>query len=255
MDLKRVLLWLIAIVGVLSILQLPPIAQDTLYHSFADQNNLLGIQNFWNVFSNLPFLIIGLYGLAMYKKYKENLSAKGIDIPFLIFVIGVGLVSIGSSYYHYAPSNETLFWDRLPMTIAFMALYAMIVSIFIAKKSGKALLPWLLLCGVLSVIYWLITETIGIGDLRLYALVQFLPMVLIIAILWLYKDKSVNQGGLLWVMIWYGIAKALETFDLEVFKVLDMNISGHSLKHIAAAIASLILIRWAIKISKKNKET
>ena len=42
---------------------LPPIAQDPTYHQFADQRTLLGIPNFWNVVSNLPFVLVGAMGL------------------------------------------------------------------------------------------------------------------------------------------------------------------------------------------------
>jgi hypothetical protein len=42
---------------------LPPIPQDPSYHQFADQRTLLGIPNFWNVVSNLPFVLVGAIGL------------------------------------------------------------------------------------------------------------------------------------------------------------------------------------------------
>ena len=36
-----------------------------IYHRFADQQTLLGIPNFWNVVSNLPFILVGAVGSAM----------------------------------------------------------------------------------------------------------------------------------------------------------------------------------------------
>src|SRR3990172_102797 len=41
-------------------------AQDEVlpnYHNFADQRALWGVSNFWNVVSNLPFLLVALWGL------------------------------------------------------------------------------------------------------------------------------------------------------------------------------------------------
>jgi hypothetical protein len=49
----------IAIIGLL----LPPIPQPMSYHQFADQRPWLGIPNFGDVVSNLPFAIVGIWGL------------------------------------------------------------------------------------------------------------------------------------------------------------------------------------------------
>ena len=38
------------------------------------------------------------------------------------------MVAIGSSYYHWKPSNSRLVWDRLPMTVGFMSLVAVVIS-------------------------------------------------------------------------------------------------------------------------------
>jgi hypothetical protein len=249
LDFKRALLWMVALIAIFSVFQIPPISQDQLYHSFSDQKNISGISNFYNVLSNIPFLIVGALGFVLFIKNKTKLKELGIFIPSIIFSIGIFCVGIGSAYYHYNPNNETLIWDRLPMTIGFMALYSIIVSTFINPSSGNKLLPWLLFCGLFSVGYWGFTESIGTGDLRMYALVQFLPMVLILLILSLYTTQKVGQGKLIIVLIWYAIAKALETLDEQIFSILN-NISGHSLKHIAAAIASYYVIVWICNLHK-----
>ena len=178
--LKRLLLWLIAVITIVSIAQVPAISQTTDYHHFADERSWLGVPNFGNVISNLPFFIIGLAGIVYVANHRNQLA----DFYWggLTFSIGVLLVAFGSGYYHWAPSNETLLWDRLPMTIGFMGLYALIVSAFVKVESGVRLLPWLIVAGILSVLYWYFTESIGKGDLRWYALVQFLPMVLTLCI-------------------------------------------------------------------------
>lgn len=246
---KRLLLWFIAIIAVVSISQFPPISQDLDYHQFADQDTLFGIPNMLNVLSNIPFLLVGLYGLMFVRREKTNLGA--MYRGALTFCIGVALVSIGSGYYHWMPTNETLIWDRLPMTIAFMGLYSMIVSAFVNAQSGVRLLPWLLLAGIVSVAWWFLTESSGQGDLRWYVLVQFLPMILSMVILLSYKVDNLNKSKLVWVLGWYIIAKLLELGDLQVLEFTSL-ISGHSLKHVAAAIASFYVVAWLRTMKTSN---
>lgn len=238
---KRMLLWLIAIIAVVSIAQVPAISQSAEYHHFADERSLFGIPNFGNVFSNFPFFVIGVWGMVYVQKHKTQLGA--FYLGALTFSVGVLLVSLGSGYYHWQPSNQTLLWDRLPMTIGFMGLYALIVSAFVKAESGVKLLPWLVTAGIVSVFYWYATESLGQGDLRWYALVQFLPMILTLAILLMFKVQGLERRNLVMVLCWYGLAKILEMADLFL---LDMTkvVSGHSLKHIAAAIACYYVIRW-----------
>src|SRR3954464_2783902 len=101
-----------------AMLLLPPIPQDQSYHQFADQRTLLGIPNFWNVISNLPFVVIGGIGLLRYR-----------DSPATIVLFaGIFLTGFGSAYYHWNPTDAALFWDRLPMTLGFGAIMASVVA-------------------------------------------------------------------------------------------------------------------------------
>lgn len=245
---KRLLLWCIAIIAVVSVGQMPPVNQDLSYHVFADTRSVFGIPNSANVLSNLPFLLVGLYGLQYVVGNRQRL--KSLYWGALTFAMGVTLVAVGSGYYHWMPANETLVWDRLPMTIAFMGLYAMIISAFVHADYGSRLLPWLVVAGFVSVLYWIMTEAAGQGDLRWYALVQFLPMLLTLVILLMFESDQFNKRNLIIVLIWYFVAKLLEFGDLSVMTITGV-ISGHSLKHIAAAIASFYVIRW-LKATKVN---
>lgn len=249
---KRILLWCIAIIAVISIGQIPPIGQDLGYHHFADAESYLGIPNTGNVLSNIPFLFAGFYGLFFVLREKESL--KSFYWGALTFSVGIALVGVGSGYYHWAPDNITLVWDRLPMTIGFMGLYAMIVSAFVKPESGVKLLPWLVVAGIVSVAYWVFTEALGQGDLRWYALVQFLPMVLILVILAFFKSEGFNKSKLVGVLIWYGLAKVLEMADLQVLELTN-GLSGHSLKHVAAAVACFYVIEWIKTLTKNNDST
>ncbi len=236
------LMTLVFLGGIVTALIIDPITQDPLYHQFADQKTLMGIPNFWNVMSNLPFLLVGLMGLYnIHYTHKARINSK-TKIAYSLFFSGVALVSLGSGYYHLWPQNETLVWDRLPMTIAFMALFAIIIGEFISCKWGKNVLWPLIFTGVFSVIYWHITETTGKGDLRLYAVVQFLPLLLIPIILSFYQSMFSHTSGYWFILIAYLLAKVFETFDKEIFNFLQL-ISGHSIKHVIAAIGVWLLFK------------
>jgi hypothetical protein len=214
-----------------------PIPQDPHYHQFSDQRIICNINHFWNVMSNLPFLLVGIYGLWRFKK----INIEHMASAYFCFCIGVILVCFGSGYYHFNPNNYTLVWDRLPMTIAFMALFSLLLHERVLSNPKTYTLVPLLIVGAASVFYWDWTESLGCGDLRFYALVQFLPIVLIPLILRLYPKRYFSSGYLLWTFVFYFLAKILEHFDAIIYQALG-QMSGHSLKHVSAAIAVLLII-------------
>jgi hypothetical protein len=246
-------LWLLIgllAVGFLSVLAVDPIPQDANYHLFADTRALFGIPNFANVVSNAGFAVVGILGiLSVSGGKRHDVFAQPPDArPYLLFFIGVALVSLGSACYHWAPSNDRLLWDRLPMSIAFMAFGSAVIADRIDAKAGNGwLLPVLIGCGIASLLYWDWTESLGRGDLRFYAFVQFYPALLIPAICWLFPEhRYVAGGSIAWVIGWYGLSKILELFDREVFDLLGQTISGHSLKHLAATVATLVVLRMLL---------
>ena len=219
-----------------------PIPQDKLYHKFADGRTLFQVANFWNVISNLPFLFVGAFALYKLHIHKSLVLQEAIKRAYIFLFFGVALVAFGSGYYHLQPNNETLVWDRLPMTISFMALFSIIISEFVAIKIGKKLLFPLLILGLVSVLYWFFGEINGQGDLRLYALIQFLPMLIIPILLLLFDSSYTHIKGYWILLLCYILAKLFEHFDMQIFKSLGF-ISGHSLKHIVAAIGLFVLLK------------
>lgn len=229
-----------------------PIPQPQTYHDFADSRAFWGIENFNDVISNLPFGVVGVWGLwTVFSLRKVGaIGRKGDAWPYIVLFASVVLVTAGSSYYHLAPDNARLFWDRLPITVGFMALFAAFVtdraasSRFGSLGIGPWLLPLFIAAGVLALIYWIWTESLGRGDLSPYVLVQLYPILALPLLCGLYPKARYTGGGyLVWIIVWYGLAKVLETFDREVFAVLGNTISGHSLKHLAAAVAVFVVIR------------
>jgi hypothetical protein len=213
-----------------------PIAQDKDYHNFADASTFLLIQNFWNVFSNVGFLIVGSYGI-----YKCLKDFNGIAFSLSL---GVFLTFWGSSYYHYAPSNATLVWDRIPMTIIFMSFMTFIIDTYVRIKYSKILLCILLVIGISSVLYWYVTELNMQGDLRPYVLVQFLPMLLVPIIFLLFKNNSSNIIYIVPVFGFYILAKLFEHYDTWMLSIIPL--SGHSLKHILASISTYYMLKWIL---------
>lgn len=215
----------------------PPIPQNIHYHLFADQRTILHIPNFWNVMSNLPFLVIGWLGCWRLRKGVGRGGKPELLWHYRIFFMGVFLTGLGSGYYHLAPDNQSLVWDRLPMTIAFMAFFSALVGEFISVTIAKRLLLPLLALGFLAVGYWYVTELQGRGDLRLYVLVQFLP-ILITPYILLVLVSPWRSNRALWLLVGcYVFAKVLEASDYFWFSFGEL-ISGHSLKHLSAALAT-----------------
>lgn len=226
---------LFSIVALIAVFTLvPKIPQDLSYHYFGDQKQILGIPNFWNVMTNLPFLVVGFMGIQKITNSRLGGAMPQLRPAYLTFFMGIFLVGLGSGYYHLNPDNGSLIWDRLPMTIAFMALFSAVVGEFLSIEWGRRLLYPLVLAGMLSVIYWHWSEQQGHGDLRFYGLVQFLPMVLIPVML-IYCRPRFSGNGYLWGLVGiYATAKLAESGDVVIYEHLRF-LSGHSLKHLLAA--------------------
>ena len=227
----------ISAAAVVAMLFVAPIPQDPSYHHFSDSRRIAGLGNFWNVTSNLPFVFAGVLGLLRYSRLAQNESAMG----YLIMCVGVVLVGLGSAYYHHAPSNETLLWDRLPMTVAFMALLSLLIGERVLRKPRPELLWIFVAIGAAAAIYWAWSESLGRGDLRPYALVQFLPVLLMPLMLAMFKQRYLSNKLLLASFALYLAAKALEHFDAQVFHATAF-MSGHPIKHLVAAAAVMCII-------------
>ncbi len=175
---------------------LPRIPQPQSYHDFADQRALLGTSNFGDVVSNLLFAVGGAWGLIflLRKSEQERFLDPRERWAYLLVFLGLLLTALGSSYYHLAPDNGRLVWDRLPMTLAFMGLVSAMISERLSVPAGCYLLPVLLLIGAGSVVWWWHTETAGASDLRFYAAVQVYA-VLVLPILLLLSPRYTRSFG------------------------------------------------------------
>lgn len=232
--------------GLMTLLSIDPVLQDPAYHLFADTRWFLGIPNFGNVVSNAGLTIAGIFGLfVIVGVNRSSIFTQRLDAwPYLIFFAGVALVSVGSAYYHLEPSNERLLWDRLPMSVAFMAFCSAVIADRIHNRLGNTwLLALLVVLGVLSLVYWHVTESQGHGDLRFYAFVQFYPILMLPVVLWFFPGYRYTAGRFLgWVIAWYALSKILEYYDKEVFDFFGHVVSGHTLKHLAAGASAFVVL-------------
>ncbi len=226
-------------------LALPPIEQPDWYHKFADDRCFLGIPNTLNVLSNIPFVVVGVLGLwfltsAVAKEPGRSFVDPAERWPYAFFFLFIALTGFGSAYYHSQPNNDRLLWDRLPLAIAFMAFFAIMISERIGRRAGSILFWPLVFLGAGSVVYWHQSEVHRAGDMRIYLLVQFYPLLAIPLMLWLFPPKYTRTADLIGALAWYIGAKVLEILDAQVYTQGGL-VSGHTLKHLLAAVTPYLI--------------
>lgn len=231
---------------ILAALVLPAMPQPTGYHDFADHRALFGVANFLDVASNLGFLLVAGAGLTAVLRPSTCFAHGGERLPYAVFFLGMLLTALGSAYYHLAPDNERLFWDRLPMTVAFMSLLAAQVVDRIDVRAGLALLVPMLLIGAASVVSWRASERAGAGNVVPYAVLQGYSVVMLLLITVLQPSRYTRGGDLYWVFAAYVVAKLFELFDRPVWAIGHL-VSGHSIKHLAAAAGGLVVCRMLLR--------
>lgn len=203
-----------------------PIPQDPGYHVFADARTCLGLPNFGNVASNLLFLLAGATGMLWIRGHPRA----GARLSWAVFFLGVALVFFGSGYYHRAPGDDSLVWDRLPMTVAFMGLFAALIAEHLSPKLERPVLATAIAVGIASVVIWKLTD-----DLRVYIWVQVAPFLAIVFLAAFYPGRFTHRHYLLYGVGFYALAKVAEYHDHGIYSATSTVISGHSLKHLLAA--------------------
>jgi hypothetical protein len=226
---------------IVTALALRPVPQPLAYHRFADQRSWLGIPNFGDVASNLPFALVGILGAIFLVRSGRLFIDPREQWPYHFVFSGLILTAFGSSYYHLAPDNSRLVWDRLPMTVVFMSLVAAMIAERISVRLGLYLLPLLLALGIASVAQWYWSELRGAGDLRFYGAVQLYSGVVLLVVL-LFPPRYTRASDLAVVVGFYALAKILETADRPIWD-FGHFVSGHTLKHLAAAMAGYWILR------------
>jgi len=216
------------LVSLAGLLLLPPITQHQGYHGFADQRAFFGIPHFWNVVSNAPFVAIGAVGLWQFRR----------EPAVVVLFLGITLTGFGSAYYHLNPNDHTLFWDRLPLAVTFMAILAIAIAERVDEKAGALLLWPLVAIGIISLLVWRWT-----GDLRLYGWAQFFPCLALPLMFFLFPPRYTGTYYWFVAAALYALAKLFEFSDKKIYS-FGSFLSGHTLKHLAAAAACYVILRY-----------
>jgi hypothetical protein len=210
----------LAVAAILTACLIPAIPQSQSYHHYADARAFLGLPNALNVLTNLPFLIIGIAGLL-----------RRTRPAWIVFFAALVLTSLGSAGYHLNPCDATLLWDRLPIAVLSMSLLAAVLE---ERTSARLVVP-LVLLGVAATMVWR-----WHGDLSFYvAAMAYAPLAVATALL-LYPGTGTES--LFAALGLYGAARLCELADAPIF-ALGGVVSGHSLKHLLAAAAALVILR------------
>lgn len=227
---------------------LPPIPQPQSYHHFADQRTIFGVPHGLDVLSNVAFLISGSLGLLFISQTKE-LDA-GTRWAFATLFFGLCLTSVGSGYYHLAPDNQRLVFDRLPMIIAMAGCAGAVIT----DRFGGAtswVLAGLIAIGLWTVHQWSVSEQVGHGDLRWYALYECLIILTGALLLLFFRSRNGATPAFAIAVTGNVAAKLLELFDQRIY-ALGGIVSGHTLKHLCAGMAFLPLVFLIRKLVKAS---
>lgn len=257
--LARPLPWIALCILSLAALHHGPIAQLPNYHDFADQRHALGIPHAADVLSNLGFALVALWGWRQLAAH-TGFRALGSGAPgYRLFLAGLLLTAFGSIWYHLAPDNARLVWDRLPIALACAGLLAGVWGDAHGAAHGRrgarqTTLRAALLSAfaVFSVAWWYVTELQGQGDLRFYLLLQIAPFVLIPPWQWLNDRPRGERRAFGMALLLYGVAKITELYDHEIGDLL--GVTGHTLKHLLATGAAGVIVADLARRTRQLKE-
>ncbi len=240
LDSQKKILILISlfVLSFIAVMLTGKIEQYQSYHKFADSRTFFGVPNFFDVVSNLLFAVAGIIG----SRFAYMRIRREAYYSWITMFAGVTLISLGSGYYHWNPDDSTLVWDRLPMMIAFMGFFSALLTEFVSLKLEKMMLVPAVILGLLSVIYWHYTD-----DLRIYVWLQAVTFLAIIAVLFMYEGRFTLNRYLLYAFGLIMLSKFAELNDRELYLVNSGLLSGHTMKHIFAALAIFYLYLMLIR--------
>lgn len=222
------------------------------YFKFADQRAWLGIPNFGDVASNFAFAFVGIHGLLRVRKWRKADPHSAILPYAALLSVAMILVALGSGYFHWFRTRESLVWDRMAMTLIFASLLTMLIRDRHPFNGPKYLYAVLAMIGIITA--WGVHY--GFKDVRPYAILQAGAIVMIVTLALDYQGRQLPRSSLIWLLVLYGVAKILESNDTAIFQALH-QVSGHTLKHVVAALAILMFVhgwpaRSAIPLSRDS---
>lgn len=217
------------------------IEQPANYHDFADHSQWGGMPHAADVLSNFGFAIVGIWGWWHLSPQREHPAIRASWFGYRLLLVGLIFTAAGSAYYHLAPDDSRLVWDRLPIALACAGLLAGVRAETVARYDAHLEAAALALLAVFSVAWWHFTGLQGQGDLRPYLLLQLLPILLVP--LWQALHGSDRRDRLYFgaALVIYIFAKLAELNDHQLLQVSGA-LSGHTLKHLLATVAAALIV-------------
>jgi hypothetical protein len=227
----------------------PEASQPAHYHVFADRRTLFGLPFAMDVMSNLAFVVVGLAGLACLIAYPRRALTNVQRAMSILFIAGLLFTAFASGWYHLHPDDAGLAIDRSGMAIAFAGLLGLAAAGRVSERAGAALGLAILLAAPLAIKYWMAT-----GNVLPWAVLQFGGMALVLwASLLRARSKALDVRWSL-VILAYAAAKLFELNDEAVYHLTAHFVSGHTLKHLFAALAGcpVVVALGALRNSGQN---
>lgn len=218
---------------------LGPLPQDPAYHVFADLRVCGAIPRAGDVLTNLAILAAGIAGVALWRRVHLEPEERP---AYALLVASMVLTAAGSAYYHWAPSDARLVWDRLPLALTLMALLVMVMADRIDIAFARAAWWPFSLLGASSVLWWSAS-----GDLLLYLVVRVGAGAMIACLLLLRPGRYSGVGWLWAALVLDVVMTVSERLDSAIFATTRGIASGHNIKHVlAGALLGCILV-WLVR--------
>lgn len=235
---RLAVLGLASALGLVGVLAFAPREQPQDYHRFADMAPFGPIPNAANVLSNLAFFAVGLWGLTV---VLSTHAACSFDEPWerrpwALFFTAIAATAFGSGYYHWTPNDATLFWDRLPMTVAFTSLVAALLAERVDRRIARRLFLPLVATGLAAVIAWPL-----LNDLRPYIFLHATAILVVLVCTLFFKSRYQDGRWMAGLLAGYAAALLFEVLDHPIKAALGF-IGGHPLKHLAAAAGTACVV-------------
>lgn len=227
----------------------PALANPPDPHAFADQRTLWGIPHALDVLSNVPFALAGTWGLLLLRRAPGGAVDAAQRACAALFFAGLLLTAACSGWYHLAPDDAGLAIDRIGMSIAFAGTLGLAVAGRVSDRAGLALAGAVALLGPVSVLAWL-----QAGNVLPWAVVQFGGITVLLFALAVGRE-SMGAWPVRWslVLFAYAVAKLFEANDDAILQATGQLLSGHTLKHVAAAFAAApVLAVLAARARRQN---
>jgi len=221
-----------------------PLRQDPGYHFFADTRLLGAIPRAGDVLTNIAILAAGVAGLALWRRVHIAPEERPV---YGLLVAAMLATAAGSAWYHWAPSDARLVWDRLPMTLVVAALATLVLADRVHPAFARAAWWPFAMLGSASVLWWAWTGRAGADDLYPYLAVRIGAGAGMVCLLLLRRGRHTHAKWLIAAIALDVLMTVCERLDYEIFAATHTLISGHGVKHLLAGALLGCVLAWLVR--------